>query len=103
MRGSRADPRTAIGASEPSAKGSTCESVRSCLMKTYPVTLLQLSALTGTRAIAGAGLGLLLADHVPPEQRKPFGWSVFCLGVGLYVTLVADLLLRNRDRLENTD
>jgi len=66
-------------------------------MKTYPVTLLQLGLLTGTRAIAGLGLGLLLSGKVMPEQRKPFGWSVFGIGAALYLTLVADLLLRNRE------
>ena len=35
-------------------------------MRTYPVTFLQLGVLTGTRAIAGAGLALLLAGKVSP-------------------------------------
>jgi len=71
-------------------------------MKTYPVTFLQLGLLTGTRAIAGIGLGVLLAIRVEPRQRKAIGWSIFGTGVALYASLMADLLLRNRGKQEKT-
>lgn len=63
-------------------------------MKTYPVTLPELGVMTGTRAIAGFGLGLLLSAKLTPEQRKPFGWGVFAVGSVIYITLVVDLILR---------
>jgi hypothetical protein len=65
-------------------------------MKTYPVTFLQLGVLTGTRAIASAGLALLLATKVSAEQRTAIGWSLLGSGAIIYIVLVIDLLLQNR-------
>jgi len=65
-------------------------------MKTYPVTLLQLGILTGTRAVAGAGLALLLSGKATSEQRKAVGWSLLGVGAVTYIVLVIDLLLRSR-------
>lgn len=65
-------------------------------MKTYPVTLLQIGILSGTRSIAAMGLALALADRVPREKRGPVGWALLAAGSVIYVTLVADLVLRNR-------
>lgn len=65
-------------------------------MKTYPVTLLQLGILTGTRAVAAAGLALLLSGRATVELRKGIGWSLFSVGGVTYILLVFDLLLRNR-------
>jgi hypothetical protein len=48
-------------------------------MKTYPVTLLQLSILTATRAVAAGGLALLLSGKVGAELRKGIGWNLFAL------------------------
>jgi hypothetical protein len=56
-------------------------------MRTYHVTFLQLGVLTGTRAIAGAGLALLLAGKVSPEQRIAVGWSLLGSGAVIYVVL----------------
>jgi hypothetical protein len=71
-------------------------------MRTYPVTFLQLGVLTGTRAIAGAGLALLLAGKVSPEQRIAIGWSLLGSGAVIYIVLVIDLLLQNRGHAMST-
>ena len=65
-------------------------------MNTYPVTLLQLSILTATRAVAAGGLALLFSGKVGAELRKGIGWNLFGVGATTYVLLVMDLLLRNR-------
>ncbi|HEY8901119.1 MAG TPA: hypothetical protein VIM61_11970 [Chthoniobacterales bacterium] len=65
-------------------------------MKTYPLTLLQIGLLTGTRATAAAGLALALATRVPRDKRAPIGWSLFGAGAVFYLTLLAELLLRDR-------
>jgi len=65
-------------------------------MKTYPVTLLQIGILSGTRAIAAAGLALAVSSHIPREKRGPIGWSLLAAGSIIYVSLVADLVLRDR-------
>jgi hypothetical protein len=65
-------------------------------MKTYPVTLLQIGILTGTRATAAAGLALVLATRIPREKRTAIGWSLLGAGSVIYLSLIADLILRNR-------
>ncbi|MGH8048842.1 MAG: hypothetical protein ACREKL_16495 [Chthoniobacterales bacterium] len=66
-------------------------------MKTYPVTLLQVGILSGTRAIAAAGLALAISSRIPREKRGPIGWSLLGAGSVFYLMLVADLVLRNRE------
>jgi hypothetical protein len=53
-------------------------------MKTYPVTLLQLSILTATRAVAAGGLALLLSGKVGAELRK--GSAGVCLALARRLT-----------------
>jgi len=38
-----------------------------------------------TRVLAGAGLGLLIADRIEPVKRKTVGWTL--LGVGAVTAL----------------
>ena len=65
-------------------------------MKTYPVTLLEIGLLTGTRATAGAGLALVVAHKLKEEQRRAVGWSLFGVGCACYFYLLANVLLRNK-------
>jgi len=66
-------------------------------MKKYPVTLLQIGMLSGTRATAAAGLALVLASRIPREKRAAIGWSLLGAGSIFYLTLVADVVLRNKE------
>jgi hypothetical protein len=50
-------------------------------MKHVTLALPELALIAATRAAAGVGLGLLLADHVPPGARRAVGWSLMLLGV----------------------
>ncbi len=70
-------------------------------MKTYPVTLLEIGLLTGTRATAGAGLALLAAHKLSEDQRRAVGWSLFGVGGIAYLSILPNVLLRNRDRQRN--
>lgn len=67
-------------------------------MKSYPVTLLQIGILSSARAIAAAGLALAVSARVAREKRGPIGWSLFGVGSILYLSLIAGLVLRNRER-----
>jgi hypothetical protein len=49
-------------------------------MRQTRVTLPELGLIGGTRAALGAGIGLLLADHLTGEQRKAVGWTLFLVG-----------------------
>lgn len=44
------------------------------------VTLPELALIAGTRVAIGAGLGLLLANRLPEEQRHAVGWTLLLVG-----------------------
>ena len=49
-------------------------------MRETRITIPELVLVAGTRAILGAGLGLLLSDRLSDEKRKAVGWSLFAVG-----------------------
>jgi hypothetical protein len=55
------------------------------------VTLTELGLLAGTRAMAGFGLGLLIAGKLSDEQRKAIGWSLFLAGAASTIPLAIAL------------
>jgi len=60
-------------------------------MKTYHLTLPLIGLLAGTRALAGAGLALLLAHKLDEEQRKAVGWTLLLTGLVTTGPLAAQL------------
>jgi hypothetical protein len=56
-------------------------------MKKSEVTLPELALIAGTRAMLGAGVGLLLADRIKPEQRKAIGWTLTIIGAATTIPL----------------
>ncbi len=66
-------------------------------MKTYPVTLPEIGLLSGTRALAAAGLAFLVSEKIRPECRRAAGWSLLGAGSVVFIALVVNLVLRNRD------
>jgi uncharacterized membrane protein YfcA len=65
-------------------------------MVTRTITLPRLGLIAGTRAALGAGAGLLLADRLPPDQRRAVGWTLVAVGVLTTFPLAADFLLGQR-------
>jgi hypothetical protein len=53
----------------------------------------------GTRAMAGAGLGLLVAEKLTPEQRRAVGWTLIAVGAITTIPLAARVLGSRRDVL----
>jgi hypothetical protein len=49
-------------------------------MKEVTLDLPELAMVVGTRAMAGAGIAMLLADKMTPEQRRAVGWTLFLIG-----------------------
>ena len=64
-------------------------------MKERMVTLPELALVAGTRMAFGAGLGLLLADRIHPEQRRAAGWALLAVGALTTIPLAAEILLRD--------
>ena len=49
-------------------------------MEKYEITLPEIALIGGTRAMIGAGVGLLLADKLSDDQRKAIGWTLLITG-----------------------
>jgi uncharacterized membrane protein YfcA len=49
-------------------------------MKRYNVALPEMAILAATRAMAGAGAGLLLASYLRSETRRTLGWTLLAVG-----------------------
>ena len=58
----------------------------------------ELALLVGTRGLLGAGLGLLLAEHVNADQRRAVGWALVVIGVVTTIPL-ALMVFDRRKRL----
>ena len=61
-------------------------------MRETHVTLPELALVAGTRAALGAGLGLLLADRMPADQRRAVGWTLFLIGAISSIPLAFEVL-----------
>ena len=61
-------------------------------MKETHITIPELGLVAATRAALGAGIGLLLADRLTPEQRRAIGWTLFAVGVLTTVPLAFEIL-----------
>ena len=68
-------------------------------MKQASLPLPLIGLIAGTRGMLGAGIGLLLSERMPPEQRRAVGWTL--LVVGALTTLPLLLQVRGGMRDEN--
>ncbi len=63
-------------------------------MKETRVTLPELALIAGTRAAAGAGLGLLLSNRLSDSQRRAVGWTLLLVGALSTVPLALEVFGR---------
>ena len=61
-------------------------------MKTHTLTVPEIGLIGGTRAALGAGVALLLAEKLNPDQRRAVGWTLLAVGVITTIPLVLDVL-----------
>jgi len=61
-------------------------------MKTIRLTFPELGLVAGTRGILGAGIALLLAERLNPDQRKAVGWTLFLIGALISIPLGIEVL-----------
>lgn len=59
----------------------------------------ELAFVAATRGMAGAGIGLLLADFIEPETRRNVGWTLLAIGALTTVPIAVSLLVRGRPAL----
>jgi hypothetical protein len=65
-------------------------------MRETHVTLPELGLIAGTRVALGAGIGLLLADRIPPPQRRAVGWTLLLFGALTTVPLAFEVFGKGR-------
>jgi uncharacterized membrane protein YfcA len=61
-------------------------------MRERGITLPELGLIAGTRVALGAGLGLLLASRLDPDQRRAVGLTLLLVGVVSTVPLAMEVL-----------
>jgi hypothetical protein len=69
-------------------------------MRETRLDLAQIGLIAGTRAVLGAGIGLLLADRLPDAQRRAIGWTLLVIGALTTAPLVAEVFSHSSQRLE---
>jgi hypothetical protein len=70
-------------------------------MRTYNVALPEMAIVAGTRAMAGAGAGLLLSSYLAPDTRRTLGWTL--LAIGALTTIPIAMALFGRREGETRD
>jgi hypothetical protein len=60
-------------------------------MATRNISIPEIGIIAMTRAMAGAGIGLLIADRFKPEQRRTIGRTLLAVGILTTIPIVADL------------
>jgi hypothetical protein len=61
-------------------------------MKKAELTLPEIALIAGTRAMLGAGAGLLLADRLNDDQRRAMGWTLLIIGAISTIPLAIEVL-----------
>jgi hypothetical protein len=65
-------------------------------MRETQISLPELALVAGTRALLGAGIGLLLADRLPEDRRRAVGWTLLLVGAASTIPLAVDVLGNSR-------
>jgi len=65
-------------------------------MKSIELPLPLLGAVVGTRAMLGAGIGLLAAEALSHSQRKAIGWTLVAIGALSTIPLGVHVLSHHR-------
>jgi hypothetical protein len=61
-------------------------------VKTYAVTVPEIALVAATRGIAGAGVGLLVAEFLRPDTRRTLGWTLLTIGALTTIPIAMALL-----------
>jgi len=65
-------------------------------MRETTILLPELALIAGTRALLGAGVGLLLAGRLSEDQRRAVGWTLLAVGAATTLPLAYDVLGNSR-------
>jgi hypothetical protein len=65
-------------------------------MKTLELPLPLLGALDATRAMLGAGVGLLVSEWLTHRERKAIGWTLVAIGAATTIPLALTVFSHRR-------
>jgi hypothetical protein len=65
-------------------------------MKTFELQLPLLGAVAGTRAMLGAGIGLLVSEWLTHRERRAIGWTLVAIGAATTIPLAVTVLSHRR-------
>ena len=60
-------------------------------MRQAQLPIPEIGLIAATRGMAGAGLGLLLADRLPKDKKQAIGWGLFLAGALSTIPLAMDV------------
>lgn len=63
-------------------------------MKQLDLSVPELFFVGATRAMAGAGLGLLASNYMTPETRRHVGWTLLSIGLLTTAPILATVVAR---------
>ncbi|HEY2584994.1 MAG TPA: hypothetical protein VGI81_04425 [Tepidisphaeraceae bacterium] len=66
-------------------------------MTRTPLSIPEIGLIAGTRAALGAGLGLLLASRMNPDQRRAVGWTLVAVGAITTIPIAVQLIRSQTD------
>ena len=65
-------------------------------MRKAELTFADLALIAGTRAMLGAGVGLLISDRLSKEQRKVVGWTLALVGAVTTIPLAINVFAKRQ-------
>jgi len=65
-------------------------------MRKAELTFADLALIAGTRAMLGAGVGLLISDRLSKEQRKAVGWTLALVGAVTTIPLAINVFAKRQ-------
>jgi uncharacterized membrane protein YfcA len=69
-------------------------------MQRTPLSIPEIAIIGGTRAMLGAGVGMLVADHLNSDQRRAIGWTLAAVGALTTIPIVAQLVKSRQDEAQ---
>ena len=68
-------------------------------MKYRRITLPELALIAGTRALLGAGVGLLVSEHLDTKQRRALGWTLTAIGALSTIPLATQVIFKRESQV----
>jgi hypothetical protein len=70
-------------------------------MNRAPLSIPEIAIIGGTRALLGAGVGLLLADRLNDDERRAVGWTLVAVGAITTIPIAVQLFRAIADDSES--